>query len=105
MAKQIKTKRKSGKVDILKRKDPVVPMGEYLLTVYMQDKIYSNRTNNIALSLLNLKPKKITNKVRIIIEKDGKKAERMLFVFPARRLFNIPLAAEFFAKNIVQRLK
>ena len=84
---------------------PVVPMGEYLVTVYINGKVYSKRTNNIAKTLLTLPKEKITNKVRIIVEKDNKKAERMLFVFPARRLFNVSLATEFFAKNIVQQLK
>lgn len=101
MATKIKTKRKSSKI----KQDPVIPQGEYLLTVYLNGVVYSKRTNDIAKSILSLKPPKITNKVRIVLEKDDKKAERMFFVFPARRLFNIPLAAEFFAKNIVQRLK
>lgn len=95
------TRKKYGKV----AKDPVVPQGEYLLTVYMQDRVFSQRTNDIARSILSLKPPKITNKVRIVLEKDGKTAERILFVFPARRLFNVPLSADFFAKNIVLRLK
>lgn len=99
MAKQIKAKRKSSKID------PIVQQGEYLVTVYINGKVYSKRTNNIAMTLLSLPKEKITNKVRIIIEKDNKKAEKMLFVFPARRLFSIPLATEFFAKNIVLQLK
>ena len=93
-----KSKRKS-------KSSVVKPEGEYLLTIYMQDKTYSQRTDDIARSIMSLKPEKITNKVRIVLEKGKKRAERMFMVFPARRLFNIPLAAEFFAKNIVLRLK
>ena len=102
MATQIKRKRKPSKVI---KPDPVVPQGEFLVTVYINGKVYSKRTNNIAKTLLTLPKEKITNKVRIVVEKDGKETEKMLFVCPARRLFAIPLATEFFAKNIVQRLK
>lgn len=94
MATKKKTKKESSKVK-----------GKYLLTIYLNDKIYSQRTDDIAKSILSLKPEKITNKVRIIVEEDKKKAERMFFVFPARRLFNIPLATEFFVKNIILALK
>lgn len=101
MATQIKTKRKPRKVD----SSPVIPQGEYLVTVYINNKVYSKRTNNIAKTILSLPKEKITNKVRIVVEKDNLKAERDLFVYPARRLFSIALATEFFAKNIIQRLK
>jgi len=84
---------------------PVIPQGEYLLTVYINGKVYSKRTNDIAKTLLTLPKEKITNKVKIVVEKDNLKAERDLFVYPARRLFNVGLATQFFAKNIVQRLK
>lgn len=85
--------------------DPVVPQGEYLVTVYINGKVYSKRTNNISKTLLSLPKEKITNKVKIVVEKGLLKAERDLFVYPARRLFSISLATEFFAKNIIQRLK
>lgn len=89
----------------LSKVDPVVPQGEFLVTVYINGKVYSKRTNNIAMTLLSLPKEKITNKVKIVVEKGNLKAERDLFVYPARRLFSMALATEFFAKNIIQRLK
>ena len=95
------TKRKSKKSSIVEAE----PQGKYKLTVYMQDRVYNCQTDDLKQAILSLRPPKITNKVRIIVEEGKKKAERIMYVFPARRLFNMPLSAEFFAKNIILRLK
>ena len=102
MATKKTRSKKSSKVVV---KDPVVEQGEYKVTVYINGKVYSKRTNNIAMTLLSLPKEKITNKIKIVVEKGDKKAEKDLFVYPARRLFNVGLATEFFAKNIILRLK
>lgn len=79
--------------------------GKYKVDIWIGADNFTCYTDDISQAILDLKPKKITNKVRILIEEGPKKAERIMFVFPARRLFNIPMAAEFFEKNIIQRLK
>jgi hypothetical protein len=81
------------------------PRGKYLLTISLGGNTYISYTDNIEKAILSLKPEKITNKVVVRVEEGKKITERILFVYPARRIFNVPLAAQFFAKNIVQRLK
>lgn len=83
----------------------IEPKGQYHLTIFLGGVRYETDTNNIAKSILDLKPAKITNKVVIRIDKGKSFVEKVLYVFPARRVFNVPLATEFFAKNIVLLLK
>jgi hypothetical protein len=78
---------------------------KYKVIVYSMGKEFTCDTDDVKQAILDLKPTKITNKIRIIVKQGNKQAEKILFVYPARRLFSIPLAAEFFAKNIVLALK
>lgn len=98
-----KTTNKRSKVEN-KVEKPVVK-GKYGVTVFIGGQEYFCQTDDIAGALISLRPTKITNKVIVKVEKDKKVFERMLFVFPARRIFNIPMATQFFVKNIINYLK
>jgi hypothetical protein len=78
---------------------------KYKVIVYSMGKEFTCDTDDVKQAILDLKPTKITNKIRIVVKQGNKQAERILFVYPARRLFSIPLATEFFAKNIILALK
>jgi uncharacterized protein (UPF0333 family) len=62
-------------------------------------------TDNLAETILTIKPKKVTGKVIIEVTHNGKKVTRIMHPFQARKLFNNKLMAEFFAKNTMLQLK
>jgi trehalose/maltose hydrolase-like predicted phosphorylase len=80
-------------------------IGKYKLTVAIGGETFETQTNDLKKSILDLKPAKITNKVIVRVEEGKKFIEKILFVFPARRVFNNSVAAEYFVKNILLSLK
>ena len=79
-------------------------VGKYTLTIYMNDEVFVTKTDDVYKSLSNFTPTKITNRVRIVLEKGDKSAEKMLMVIPARRTFGSPIARDFVAKNLTSRV-
>lgn len=77
----------------------------YKLSVYLGGECFEIETDDLKGAILDLKPEKIVNKVRIIVEKGDSKIEKILMVFQARRIFKVPLATEFFVKNLILALK
>lgn len=105
--KGVENKGFAGKVSDIKIYKPGQPLlkGKYKLSVYISGECFETKTNDLKEAILALKPEKITNKVRIIVENGDTKIEKILFVFQARRIFKIPLATEFFVKNLILALK
>jgi hypothetical protein len=97
-------KKTSTKPDKKSDKKPE-EIGKYHLTIFLGGEKFETDTNNIAKAILDLHPPKITNKVVIRIQRGKSFVEKVLYVFPARRIFNVPLATDFFAKNIILLLK
>ena len=89
-----------AKKRINKKSSEIKIKGKYHLTIYAMDKKFECDTDDLKQAILDLKPEKITNKIRIICTKGEKRIEKILFVYPARRIFNIPLATEFFSRNL-----
>lgn len=73
---------------------------KYKLTITLGGEVYKIQTDDIKEAILSLKPQKITNTVIIKAERGKKSVEKKVFVFLARRIFNNPLAAQFFAKSL-----
>jgi len=93
-----------GKTRITKKNKPS-KVSKYHLQVFIGSQEYNCDTDDIVEAIASLKPAKITNKVRVIVTSGDKKIEKLLFVMPARRVFNIRMATEFFVKNIKLALK
>lgn len=77
----------------------------FVLTVSTNGSDYEIATNDLVESLLTLKLEKITNKVLVKVETEGKIAERWLYPFRARRLFTNRMFAEIFCKQLVMFFK
>lgn len=78
--------------------------GEYSLTVSMNDEVLAVKTDNIAESLLGLNPTIFKTKVVIVAEYEGRKAEFVLMIARAKRIFRNDLAALFFEKRVKMAL-
>ena len=97
--------KKSGKVKKVVKEKEEKPKGQYHMTVLLGGNTFETDTDDLKASILALKPQKIVNKVIVRIKRGDSKIEKVLFVYPARRIFNIPLATEFFVKNMILALK
>lgn len=61
-------------------------------------------TNDPAETLLEMHPHPIKGKILITLERGEKKAERLLFVMRARRIFNNRLSAQIFTRDLIRAI-
>lgn len=102
--KKTESKIKPSKVKGISEKFKEKSEGKYTLTIYMNDEVFSKKTDDVYEALTSFTPTKITNRVRIVLEKGGKMADKNMNVIPARRTFGSPIAREFVAKNLTSRV-
>lgn len=99
--KPSKVKKAVSKVEAPVEETPVLePKGEYKLEIDILNEKLVFYTDDLVKTILDVKPAKITNKVILKVTKGDRTWEKVFFVIPARRLFKIPLATQFFVKNI-----
>lgn len=73
---------------------------EFKVVVKMNDQVFEAETNDLVTFITSLKPTFLKTKVIITVEKNNKKAERMLMGFPAKQLFRNGL----FLRNFINKL-
>ena len=90
---------------VAKNRGKVKTEGKYKLSVYFNDSNQVCITDDLKEALLSLNPSVVKTRVRVILESEGKKAEKMLFVIPAKRVFRNPISAGIFTKSLLASLK
>lgn len=70
------------------------------VTIKMNNNTFETSTDNLEEYISGLKPYFLKTKVIITVEKEGKKAQRMLIGFPAKQLFRNGL----FLRNFIKKL-
>jgi hypothetical protein len=76
----------------------------YSVTIEMSGESFTVETDDIQEALLAFKPGKMTTKAVITVEYGEKKTEDYMFPARARRVFNHPMTAFVFARNLTRRL-
>lgn len=82
-------------------KEEIQPKAEFKVLVKMNDKEFVTETNDIASFITSLRPDFLKTKVILIIEKEGKKCEKMVFGFRGRQLFRNPLFLRTFLSKLI----
>lgn len=100
-AKKVAAPKAKGKGKGKGAKAPVAPKGKgaYHLTVAMNEEVFETDTDDIATSIMELKPGHLKTKVIIKVKFKDLEGEFVLFNVRAKRIFINRMAAEFFAKN------
>lgn len=90
------------KTDVVTQQEvePKAKATDYKVEVTLLGETLKFNTDNIAETLFNIKPVKISGKVVIKVTKGKKSFEKALNVFQARRLFINRLTATILEKNI-----
>lgn len=78
---------------------------DYKLTVTLNDKTTVYESDDLPATFLSIKPKKVTTKVLIRLEYQGKVAERWLYPMKARFVFTNKVTAVIFTKRLKLLLK
>lgn len=79
---------------------PIKNEPSFKILIKMNDSLFETSTDNLEEYISSLKPYFLKTKVIITVEKEGKKAERMLIGFPAKQLFRNGL----FLRNFIKKL-
>ena len=80
---------------------PKVETSMYRLTMKLNDEVFNCETNDLTKAILSFKPVHLKTKVNIVIEKDGKKCERQLFVNKGKLLFRNELFMRTFIRFLI----
>lgn len=80
---------------------PEVKTPIYHLTMKLNDEVFNCETNDLTKAILSFKPVHLKTKVNIIVEKDGKKCERQLFVNKGKLLFRNELFMRTFIRFLI----
>ena len=76
---------------------------EFKVVVKMNDHVFEAETNDLVSFVTSLKPTFLKTKVIISVEKNSKKAERMLLGFRARQFFRNPLFLRTFLSKLIYK--
>jgi len=91
--KKPKVTKKKTKTNVVKK--------EYKVVIKLNDKVYKFKTNDIAASILSVKPEFLKTRVIIEVIKGKKKCERMLYLQRGKVLFNNRYALEALVRNLI----
>lgn len=82
------------------KETPKENKAEFKVVVKMNDQEFSAETNDLATFVASLRPSFLKTKVIIVVEKNNKRAERMLLGFKARQLFRSPIFLRTFLSKL-----
>lgn len=74
------------------------------MTVMFNDSVIEKETDNIASSLLEIKPARLYTKVKFVFSNNLMTINRFLFIPMARKVFNNRTMAELFSRGIIKAL-
>ncbi len=93
-------KAKAQKPKRVKKPRIVKTDAPYRISITMSGETYTADAETLTEALLTFNPSKIVGKILFVVEKGGKRFERLIFAQQGRRIFGNALAAQYFAKGI-----
>ena len=73
----------------------------YKLWMKLNDKIFETETNDLGAAILSFAPKVLKTKILFRIEKDGKLAEKQVFVQKGKMIFRNNLFLQIFLRHLI----
>ncbi len=94
-----RTKKPSLVVEKTEAFEDIAP--KYKVTMTFNDKTHTFETNDLFTSIMDRKPTFLKTRILFtVINEDGKKFEKLLFVFGGKMIFRNPLSLRIFINNM-----